>query len=85
MIGCPTQVDGLEIEQVSDGFVIYHMARDRIHYVNHTAALILSLCDGTRDRETLIAELRQAYDLTTSPAPDVDQCLKQLRTEGLVI
>src|SRR5439155_6925151 len=45
----PVRVDDLEINFVGDGYVVYHPARDRMHSLNHTAAVVLELCTGAND------------------------------------
>src|SRR5437016_730525 len=42
----PRHVDGLDINPVEDGFMIYRPDTDRVHYLNHTAVLILELSNG---------------------------------------
>ncbi|TMK54756.1 MAG: hypothetical protein E6G60_21290 [Actinobacteria bacterium] len=35
----PFAVDGLDVNEVSDGLIVYYPARDRVHYLNNTAAV----------------------------------------------
>ncbi|HEY5316884.1 MAG TPA: HPr-rel-A system PqqD family peptide chaperone [Solirubrobacteraceae bacterium] len=80
----PSRTDHLELADVADGFVVYHPERDRVHFFNHTAAVVLELCDGTR-RDTEIADmLQRAYELPDPPEAEVAECLAQLREEGLI-
>jgi hypothetical protein len=80
----PKRSDGLTINPIEDGFVIYQAARDRAHYLNHTAVLVLELCDGRR-RVAEIAELvRKAYGLGRAPRRAVDSALTRMASEGLV-
>ena len=59
--------------------------RDRVHYLNQTAALLLELCNG-RNAEAQLPELvRLAYDLSNPPIEEVTQCLDTLRSEGLIL
>jgi hypothetical protein len=37
----PKPAEGMEINQVEDGYVIYPADRDRVHYLNHTAVPVL--------------------------------------------
>ena len=46
----PLAVDGLDVNQVKDGLIVYDPARDRVHYLNNTAAAIFTLCDGDHGR-----------------------------------
>jgi hypothetical protein len=78
------QADGLEIVEVADGFVVYQTERDRVHYFNHTAALVLTWCDGTRDIPQITELLGESYELPQPPLAEVQQCIDHLREEGLV-
>ena len=80
----PQRADGLEVHEVEDGLVVYQSATDRVHYLNATAAVVFELCTGDnseRDIETLVAD---AWDLPAPPHDEVQECLEQLRAEGLV-
>ena len=80
----PSVVDGLELNEVKDGLIVYEPERDRVHYLNATAAVVFTLCDGTHD-VTGIAELvGTAYGLDEPPVAEVEECLDQLRAEGLL-
>ena len=47
----------LALAPAEDGYLAYDLEDGRLHRVNPTAALILELGDGTRDAESLCAEL----------------------------
>jgi len=80
----PVMAPDLEINEVADGYIVYQPDRDRVHYFNQTAALILELCNG-RNAETDLPELvRSAYDLAAPPTEEVAECLQTLRKEGLI-
>jgi len=70
--------------EVADGFVVYHPARDRVHFFNHTAAVVLTLCDGTLDDTQIATLLQRCYELPEPPHAEVVQCLEQFREQGLV-
>ena len=74
----------LEINEVADGYIIYQPDRDRIHYLNQTAALVFELCNGRNAEADLPELLRLAWDLSTSPVEEVAECLEALRKEGLI-
>jgi hypothetical protein len=84
MSGPPTRAEGIEVHEVADGFVVYHAARDRVHYLNHTAALVLEFCTGQNPPQRIARLLQRAYDLPQPPGDEVAECLAQLRQEGLV-
>ena len=56
-----------------------------MHYLNHTAALVLEFCTGDNSPERIAGLLQVSYDLPRPPEDVVAQCLQQLRTEGLVV
>ena len=45
----PVQVNDLRVNFVGDGYIVHHPARDRMHSLNHTAAIVLELCTGEND------------------------------------
>jgi hypothetical protein len=80
----PEPVDGLDVHEVDDGMVVYHADTDRVHYLNPTAAVVLSLADGTRDEGQLAELVQSAWELDAPPTDDVRACVAQLRTEGVL-
>jgi hypothetical protein len=76
--------DGVEINRVADGYIVYHPERDRVHYLNHTAVLLLEFCNGQTAARELPALLQAAYSLSEAPTEEVARCLGQLLDEGLV-
>lgn len=80
----PVRAPGLEIEEAGDGFIIYDEARDRIHYLNHTATLVLEACQGELDATGITDLVATLYSLPNAPLEDVDSVLLQLEQEGLI-
>lgn len=80
----PRRAPNVEINPVPDGYIVYQPARDRVHYLNHTAVLVLELCTGRVRARDIPALLKEAYDLPGTPADEVLACLETLSTEGLV-
>jgi hypothetical protein len=80
----PTRVSDIEINEVADGYIVYQRAADRVHYLNHTAAILLELCNGKSALSELPQLLREAFDLSSPPAAEVRECLDQLLREGLI-
>jgi PqqD family protein of HPr-rel-A system len=80
----PSRVDDIDLVEVADGFVVYHPARDRVHFFNHTAAVILELCDGTKNDAEIASLMQRCYELPELPQTEIAECLAQLREEGLV-
>ena len=80
----PSAVDGLDINEVKDGLVVYDPRQDRVHYLNATAAVVFALCDGVHDRPEIADLVATAFGLDEAPRDDVDACLTQLSDEGLL-
>jgi hypothetical protein len=77
-------MDGVEVVPTADGYVVYDEQRDRIHYLNHTAALVLEFCTGENSPGEIVRMLQLAYDLPEPPDEETRECLARLRAEGLV-
>jgi len=84
MTACPRQVDGLEISEAADGFVVYDAGRDRVHYLNHTAIIVLELCDGLTSIADIAAILQDSYALAEPPLTEVGDCVERMTGEGLI-
>jgi hypothetical protein len=80
----PAPVEGLDIHEVEEGLVVYDAAADRVHYLNPSASLVLSLCDGSRTEAEIAEIVRAAWKLDVAPVEDVRGCLVQLRGEGVL-
>ena len=59
-------------------------ATDRVHYLNPTATVVFSLCDGTRTTDEVAELVRSAWELDAAPVDDVVACIAQLRDEGVL-
>ena len=81
---CPRTVAGIQTNEVADGYVVYDPSRERVHYLNHTAVLILELCTGQTKAAHMPRLVQAAYDLPEAPVAEVMDCLEKLLQEGLV-
>ena len=77
-------VRGFDIHEVDDGLVVYDATTDRVHYLNATASLVLSLCDGRRTPEQLAALVGAAWRLADPPRAEVNGCIARLRSEAVI-
>lgn len=80
----PERVQGLDVQEAGDGFVVYQEDRDRIHYLNHTATLVLEACTGELDAAAIAGLVARAFSLSEAPVEDVEAVLEELAREGLV-
>jgi hypothetical protein len=81
----PERAPDIEIREVTDGFVAYDPARDRLHFLNLTATMLLESCDGNICARELPDLLAAAYELAEPPIAEVESCLDRLLTEGLLV
>lgn len=81
----PLRAEGLEINVLDDGFVVYQPSHERVHYLNPTAGLLLELCNGTLDEAGLAACLGQAWSLPDAPHDEVAAALRELRAQELIL
>ena len=80
----PLAVDGLDVNQVKDGLIVYDPARDRVHYLNNTAAAIFTLCDGDHDADAIAATVAELFGADAPTRDEIDECLDQLVSEGVL-
>ena len=80
----PLRSDGLEIDEAGDGFIVYDPGRDRVHYLNHTAAVVLELSNGRLSVREIAAWVSQAYSLAQPPTGDIERLVDELVAEGLL-
>jgi hypothetical protein len=74
----------LEVHEVPDGYIIYQGDRDRVHYLNKTAAIILEFCDGLRPADEIVSRVAKAFELGPSAHQEIRAGLESLKNEGLV-
>lgn len=80
----PLTKPGVEVVPTADGYVVYDDERDRIHYLNHTAALVLEFCTGANTEAQIAGLLQKAYELPEPPTQETRDCIETLRDEGLI-
>ena len=75
-------IDSLEHEQ---GLTIRRGSSPRVYDLNHTASIVLRLCDGTRTVGEAAIELASILGLAAVPFAEVSACVQQLRAAGVLI
>jgi hypothetical protein len=80
----PRLADRIEINEVEDGYIIYQSEKDRVHYLNHTAVLVLESCTGKNTIEDIEKIVQKAFDMPETPKKEVHDCLNTLFHEGLI-
>jgi hypothetical protein len=80
-----SQAENLEINEVPDGYIIYQSARDRVHYLNKTAAVVFEFCNGNLDADSIVQRVALAFELGDAARnAEIAACLGSLIQEGLV-
>lgn len=80
----PRKLCNLDIREFEDAFMIHQPERDRVHYLNHTAVLVLELCTGENTPARIAAVLKATYGLDAPPENEVNQIIRSMVDEGLV-
>ena len=80
----PVQADGVTVFREPDGCVVHQPARNKVHFLNHTAAFVLELCTGGHTVGEIEEILAAFFDLTEPAEVAVTAALRQLVAEDLV-
>ena len=80
----PQIADGLEIEEVDDGLIVYQESIERVHHLNPTASVVFQLCDGSRDAASIATAVGALFGLEDPPGEEVASCLARFAREGLL-
>lgn len=78
------RADGLEVNRMPDGYVVYQPERDKVHYLNPSAAMIFELCGEKTTFAAITAYLQEIYALSVPPGGEVRACLDELVAEGII-
>jgi len=81
----PKLADNLEINRVEDGYIVYQNEKDRVHYLNNTAVVIMECCTGKNSIDKIGDIVAEAFDLPDVPKKEVQACLTNLFKEGLIL
>jgi hypothetical protein len=84
MIDKPKIAGELDINEVGDGYVIYQKEKDKVHYLNKTAVLVLESCTGENTVDNIGTIVKDTYELSEVPEKEVADCLDTLFQEGLI-
>ncbi len=82
--GLPVKAAGLEVFPEADGYVVYQAARDKVHFLNHTAVFVLELCDGLHSTIEIGAIFRETFPPAEDPERAVDDLLGRFVEEELI-
>ncbi|WP_426610493.1 PqqD family protein [Bradyrhizobium sp. McL0616] len=78
------KIGGFDQDEVVDGYIIYSQAKDRVHFLNPTAAIVLELCTGVLTALEIAEVVQRTFSLPQTPIGPVRDCLATLLSEGLI-
>ena len=81
----PRRVEGLEIYDDDEGWVVFDGAHNRVHHLNASAVAVLELCDGELTVAQMAKLVGRAFGAVDPPTDDVVACVAALRAESLVV
>ena len=70
----PRVRDEITICPIEGEAVLYDPSGSHLHYLNHSAALVLDLCDGSVTMKEMAEEIADVYEMR------IDEVEKQVRT-----
>jgi hypothetical protein len=77
-------IEGLEVNHVPDGAMVYQNERERVHFLNPTALVVFELCSLNKTAGEIDSFVAEAFGLDSPQTEAVEACLKSLLDEGLV-
>jgi Coenzyme PQQ synthesis protein D (PqqD) len=78
------KIGGFDQDEVVDGYIVYNKAKDRVHFLNPTAAIVLELCTGVLTALEIAEAVERTFSLPQTPIGPVRDCLASLLSEGLI-
>ncbi|MEL6201199.1 MAG: PqqD family protein [Pseudomonadota bacterium] len=76
--------EGLEVQHMPDGFVVYQPENEKVHYLNPTASIVFELCGAGQSKSAIAGYLQKAFSLDEPPLEQVDQCIADLLKQKLI-
>ncbi len=83
MLDYPEQSSQLDIKTEERGLVVNDYGRDKVHYLNHTAGLVLMLCNGKNSIQTIVSLLQKQFGISEPPEEEVRDIIEDFIKEGL--
>jgi hypothetical protein len=80
----PKAKAGLDISAAENGFIVFQPEVERVHYLNHSAVLVLELCTGNNSTHEIASLVQEAYSLPSPPHQMVDETVANLDAQGLL-
>jgi Coenzyme PQQ synthesis protein D (PqqD) len=80
----PKAKAGLDISAAENGFIVFQPEVERVHYLNHSAVLVLELCTGQNSVSEIATLVQEAYSLPDPPCQAVEETVASLGQQGLL-
>ena len=80
----PRRAAGIEVAELPEGLIVRQAEPLRVHQLNNTASVILTLCDGERTVAEIAGVLASAFGLAAPPVAEVTACVAELRLTGVL-
>jgi Coenzyme PQQ synthesis protein D (PqqD) len=80
----PSRAEGLEVNTVADGLVIYQSAPEQVHYLNNTSAIVFELSDGTLTVAEIAEQMQSLFSLPEAPVGEVETCVTDLVAKAVL-
>jgi PqqD family protein of HPr-rel-A system len=81
----PRVRDSAAAVEIDGEAVVYDATRGQVHYLNHSAALVLDLCDGTATEDEMAAAIADVYEMPVGEVGEqVRGAVDSLRELGLL-
>jgi hypothetical protein len=81
----PTATEGCQTDRLGDEALVFCPATAETIWLNDTAALVWSLCDGSRTVEQIVGVLAEAFlEPASLLADDVEEALDRLQERGAI-
>jgi predicted DNA-binding protein (MmcQ/YjbR family) len=82
----PVPIGDLKVEAIEGELLLYHPRQTKAVYLNPTAAVIWSLCDGHRSVHEIIELIGESYpDAKPTLTEEVLSTLRVLEENGLMV
>lgn len=74
--------EGMDLNEVPDGYVIYDNDNNMVHYLNSTAAIVYQMCDGGQSVAAIAEFIKSAFELDEDI--DVQKSMQDMLEAGLI-
>lgn len=82
----PSVKEGIDIEQLDDGCILYNTQNDDVHSLNSTAAFIWSCCDGKHSVERIVTIIEENFKPKRETVlQDIIKIIKGFSKKGLLV